>query len=375
MPRNICIVADVHIGNHKRHGGAMNAGINTRCQQALDVFDVASKKAGDLRNSDFIVAGDLVDSTSPSPQILAAVSKIYRAPEVLVPSTHIIVGNHERVSGEPGDHSLGVFSNHTLVHEKPVCRYGVIYVPHQSGVSGKDMIKNAMASLLIQDDLTVWENMLMVCHVGIEDSTTPPWLKGKGIHVSDLRKICEESGIEAVVAGDWHEHRMWSFDDGPTIVQCGALVPTGWDNPSTLAQLHPENDPYGSFIVWDPRQREMTREVLPGPRFVKTNKVSDARAIVAAAKAHGHQLYLEVTGSIDALPEITNYVRGIGWDGPLSVIPDKKDVAKRVKAATMSVTNADSMAQAVTGYVESAPFEGNPDRSEVASRVLGALKS
>lgn len=373
------IVSDVHIGNHRRHGGPMKSGINQRCQQTLDVFGLAAERCKDVRT--LIIAGDLMDSSRPSPQELAAVARaIYDHYDGLGLPT-IIVGNHEKVSDSPRDHSLGVFETDNVVHETPYLDSyrrddtGILYVPHRAALTGIDALKNAIANVLLKgDESKPWpKHVLMVCHTGIEDDATPPWLKGKGVHIDALRELCVESKIEAVVAGDWHEHRFWRFEGGLGIIQCGALVPTGWDNPSTLTQLNPKHDPYGSLICWDPGEC-LSRQVIPGPRFVKTKKVSDVAAIVHVAEEHGHQLYLEVISSVDDMKLTRDRVREAGWEGPLDVTPDKRDVDQRTQSAALSVTNASNINEAVGDYVATAVFDGEPDRDNVAKLAMSYLK-
>lgn len=373
MP-HVYLVADVHVGNHRRHGGPYTSGINLRCQQILDVLGEVVTRTAD---HDLVIAGDLMDSSYPTPQELSATRT------TLCDSDRtILVGNHEKVSDHTGDHSLGVFYDYSLLRdviEVPELKdlydsgAGILYVPHSATYSGIGALKTAVSNVMLKYDEAWPKHILLVCHTGIEDANTPPWMQGKGVHINDLRDLCVSTNIEAVVAGDWHEHRLWKFKDGPQIVQCGALVPTGWDNPSTLAQLNPASDPYGSLIQWTPGG-DLNRYVLPGPRFVKTSNAASVPDIVAAAKKYGHELYLEVVASVDAMTQVRDAVRSIGWDGPLDVTPDKKEVDKRMKSTVLSVTNADTIGQAVTAYVESTTFESDPDKTEVTKTVMRYLQ-
>ena len=55
----VCFLADLHVANHKRHGGPVKAGINRRCQHVLDALESAYKRAERLDAKAVVILGDL----------------------------------------------------------------------------------------------------------------------------------------------------------------------------------------------------------------------------------------------------------------------------------------------------------------------------
>ena len=165
------------------------------------------------------------------------------------------------------------------------------------------------------------------------------------VYNPDLPYAC---GMTSVIAGNWHKTHTWTVGEvveipavGPAIlpnlpptkdteleglrqktpcrlsaVQCGALVPTGWDNPGL--------EGYGSLWFWDISEKRSLsphtplqnhdwqgqvrsdsdlscwrREEIPGPRFIKDFRYHGHPAIYLHA-AEKHLLYgRAVTSSED----------------------------------------------------------------------------
>jgi hypothetical protein len=135
---------------------------------------------------------------------------------------------------------------------------------------------------------------VLATHVGLIDDETPPWLRNAhdAIEVERVQELMGEHNIAFTVAGNWHQHRAWSFTPAHPVVQIGALCPTGFDNPGF--------DGYGSVIIWDDgrdRGGEMgwQRIEVPGPRFVIVqgdDAVEQYRAAAERAGAGMHTLYV-----------------------------------------------------------------------------------
>lgn len=373
------VVADVHVGNHRQHGGTFTAGVNERCAKVLNVLGRSLELAVEEDVDAFVVAGDLLDVSKPRPQVLAELQRTFADARQHADWANVLVGNHEQVSADPNDHALGVLRPVATVHERPtVLRLpgtegaAVVMVPY-SPMRGVEWLEVAL-------DMALTEGkpegpLLLAIHLGVEDKRTPPWLKGAhdSIRVDDLRDLCELHGIKSVVAGNWHDHRRWEFSGGLEVVQAGALVPTGWDNPST-PRLGPRSDPYGSVILWDtvlPEGGRLKRRVLPGPRFLKTSSVSEAVRAEAEAEKLGHDLYVRLTASPDAVKEAGEALREAGVERS-EVVADPDDVRRRVEQAALSARDAETTERAVAEYVERAhPAGSELDAAEVLRLCKG----
>lgn len=347
-------VADVHLGNHAVMGGARDAGVNARARGILDVLRAAVDAAEGLGCSALVVAGDLFDDDHPCPQLLAEAAEVltaWRAMPVV-----LLVGNHDQRSTAPGDHALGPLA-HTpgvRVVDAPalVCVQG--RGPQGGGVSGDprmvylvcvpyrrepaaEVIASGVAATLRGTGLDPRIPLAVVAHAGIIDGATPPWLRDAhdALPAEALAAILAGTTREGVVdgvrrplprgprlavVGNWHGHAAWGMPpedyavtphspavpaplpSGVALVQCGALVPTGFDNPGGAGR-------YGGLIVWDapwyaPAQDAPTttpgmvyRVELPGPRF-HTLRLTPADVLTACGgdTPEGHARYRSVEG-------------------------------------------------------------------------------
>jgi hypothetical protein len=106
---------------------------------------------------------------------------------------------------------------------------------------------------------------LILAHCGIVDEYTPFFLKEdkNAIYIDKLRQLKKEfPHFVGFAAGDWHERKHWHSAHGSSldILQVGALVPTGWDNPGGHG--------YGTLATWVSANEGWSWRVLAGPRFV-----------------------------------------------------------------------------------------------------------
>ncbi|MAF30560.1 MAG: hypothetical protein CL819_15340 [Croceicoccus sp.] len=391
-------IADIHIGNHLRFArGTMEAGINRRGRLVLDAFGHVLQHELDEPDA-FFIAGDLYDEVRPEPQLLAAGMRLlgdsiewHNNPE---PPTSIIVGNHEQASNLEGDHALGVFSRMARVVEKPQAyleegkqdEAGVLVwaLPYRTDLRPQEYIESALAEMENRFDITTdYADAILLAHFGVEDQRTPPWLKGGhgSIHADVLHEIAAKAGISCVLAGDWHEHRSWRYDDGIEIVQIGALVPTGFDNPSNVAQLHPDRDPYGSVITWDnskPKGKRCSRSVVQGPRFVKTKSSAEVEAALDEASDYGHELFVQVTASADAVTAMTRHIEELQARTTMpfhfEVVADHADVRRRIESAAISAKDAETTERAIAEYVFEMPLDEDLDPQEVNRLAQGFSK-
>lgn len=282
------VIADGHLWNHKRHGGALVRGINRRAQLGLDVLRRAVSLANE-EDAKLIVAGDLVDSAGPiQPQLAAAIRNELAK---CVRGVSLILGNHDMTAD--GDHSLGVYETRYKVNvvEATLILFpgsGVCEIPFHCDIA----------------DPRIRDTQLLVGHFGVYDSTFPPFLRAskEARSVDDLFSYMRERNIRCMMLGDWHRRMVWSRHDGMTtaacglmtmpehkhdmrwIMQIGSLCPTGWDNAGL--------DGYGTVALWDTETQALTWRMLPGPRFCVARSADEEESIIAGAKRRGDTLFL-----------------------------------------------------------------------------------
>jgi hypothetical protein len=266
----VAIFADVHIGNHKINGGPTDFGVNARCRATLDVFGNAMKRAYQDDCQAIICAGDLFDTANPRAMVLAATAAEFNGEDQ--PPTYLMTGNHDQASPRYGDNALTILDHlqNVMVMDGP---------PDGNVIGGTSEKRDPGTSVLFVpfDPNIKWDPKafgasyshcsVLITHVGIETDATPPWLAGKGVRAELMAEIMDAVGAKVCLSGDWHTYQKIEIN-GKMIYQIGALVPTGWDNPGL--------DGYGSLLYLDTQTLQVTREVLPGPRFVKTQSANEA---------------------------------------------------------------------------------------------------
>jgi DNA repair exonuclease SbcCD nuclease subunit len=273
----IAFIADVHLGNHRLHGGRAVAGLNMRARLAVDSLTRACKRAKHEQCDTLVVCGDLFDSTRPEPQLVrAAADALCTFLDTDNPNgevtgeVHVLAGNHDLASSDPGDHALGPIglSQNVWVHQAPCSVFPehdlgehdleLLLVPYRAGRTA-EWLPGVVAQMSRKGN---GKHRMLALHAGILDEKTAHFLAGAhdSIEAAALTGLMLEHGIAFAAAGNWHDHRAWHDERGTAIVQCGALVPTGWDNPGL--------DGYGSLIVYDTGTRAWERIEVAGPRFI-----------------------------------------------------------------------------------------------------------
>jgi hypothetical protein len=254
----VACVADVHLANHRVHGGETVAGLNRRAEEIANALALAVQAAERAGCERFVVAGDLFDAASPSPQLVRRAQEALSASERPI-KTFIIAGNHDIVSAKEGDNALGPLRAlpHVEVVEVPrVVAAGsadLLLVPFQPGDARKWLPESVAALGLGAGN---GKPRALVTHVGIVTGATPPYLRDAhdAVELEALQALSAQ-GISAVLAGNWHGFHAWG-----NICQIGALVPTGWDNFGM--------EGYGTLAIWDSKTGKLSREEIPGPRFL-----------------------------------------------------------------------------------------------------------
>lgn len=269
----IGFIADVHIANHRKSGGPTQGGINDRCNRILEALAQVGTILDDNECDGLVIVGDLFDLDAPAPPILAATMRVVLEKLVGKHGTKVvlIVGNHDQHSDQPNDNALAPFKllgPNVVVVERPmlvpVGDAAVACVPFRKGAA-HEWFEEAVAQAVAGAGKL---ERLLAFHLGVEDSNTPHFLKGAhdAIKVEALADACAGHGITAAFAGNWHNPKRWS-SDGIDLVQCGAFVPTGWDNPGL---------DYGYVSIYETGAGNLAVQQVAGPRFTTCDGVPTA---------------------------------------------------------------------------------------------------
>lgn len=340
----IAFIADVHLGNHAVCGGPVVAGINARARETIDAL-FAAKRIADSYHARLYVLGDLFDSTKPPPQIIAEAQRVLRGTY----NTHLLMGNHDRNSDVSGDHALGPMVRQQVIASPEPMVYdneAVICLPF-SATPAKDWLPLAIESWAAECRDAKLTVAAVVAHVGLHDEgmrNANPWCADSpgAIDVALIAAAMKRAGIEYFFAGDWHMHHVWE-SDGVVVIQVGALVPTGWDNPGVK--------PYGSVLILDTDTGDFFRETIPGPRFV--NVASEAELLDYLREAEAADCTLRVrwkttpdrvAGAQDVMSRYPRIIHA-------SVHLDAKEAEKTARSAAAAATSASTVEEALGRYV------------------------
>lgn len=358
-------VADVHIGNHKRFGGPVTAGLNERCTRAVDAFALALEQA-ERRAAGLVVAGDLFDSSRAEPQVIAAVASVMAKSHCPVLA---LVGNHDQESNQHRDHALAVLEHTgTVVVEEPgvyVCTGGdwrkasptfdkghrdfeLWAVPFRHG-KGKRVLRDGLEQCAEQ---ATGAPIILTFHLGVSDDHTAKWLRTAedSIAVSELMELMFTYGIAMAFAGNWHDRRQWR-NEHCVVTQLGALVPTGWDNPGLGG--------YGSVDVPDLDAMSVEHAEVPGPRFIK------ARSLMTAPR--NPLAYVQLLVSPDDAAQVV--LASADFPGKVDVQIDTTATKAAATAAAKGARSAQTLDEAVDAYLSDAPLEEGVQRQAVVDHV------
>lgn len=368
-PTRIAFVADVHIGNHRKHGGNVVAGMNARCRGVIDALDRAVEWAKEQEVDAFVVCGDLFDTARPTPQMIAETQRVLAK----VPSV-VECGNHDKSSTEDGDHALGPLDPVATIVERPtiinVGYVDLICIPFLPGPAST-WFEQTIADVIIKEE-TGAPTRLLAFHLGVEDAHTPSYLRGANdsIKLKVVQRVMEKHNIAYAFAGNWHEHHHWYVIDGTHgVLQCGTLAPTGFDNGGL--------EGFGYVALFDTSTKpHIHLERIPGPRFLTVRGPSAADTIIKSAKKEGNTVYVrwktDINGERTAREEMTEWQdAGLidGWEA--SVEDEEAEECARV--AAKSARKAETMAEALAKFVADMPLEEGVDRNEVLARAQGYL--
>lgn len=370
----LAFAADVHLGNPSRMGGPVYGGVNERGRQVLDALDGAYAIA--LQKAEaFIVLGDLFDSSRTRPQWIAAAQQTLsadRSPQTPNPTgmnTIALLGNHDQESESPGDNALAPLKlvDGILVVETPdVYEFEtaqLLLLPFRTGDAAEWF--GPTLSTLVEQALPAKGRMrILGFHLGVKDDTTVDYLADSpdSIHIRDLQLAMATHGIHACVAGNWHDHRRWNTSAGP-VVQCGALAPTGWANPGM---------DYGHVVLIDTEKRTIQTEQVEGPRFLKAKSIEDAEKQIEDSPDHAAYIYVELKVPPADLNAARAWVGAAQASGSIhagEAIPDESGAKMQAQKAGFVARSAETLDEAVAGFVSQMPLAEGVDRADVLNQV------
>lgn len=360
-PKLAYVVADVHVGNHAVVGGETVGGINERCARILTVLSRVSRLAA-AKKAELVVAGDLFDRDNAPPPLVRGVMDAF---EPLGGRARVIVGNHDMRTMHPTDNALAPLKEMAITEPSMTL----------SGIKAIPFDPRPVAAYLGEslDKLADREGVVMCGHFGVADERTPRELQhaADAIHVDQLVGIVAPRGIKTVIVGNWHNHEEWELD-GVKVVQLGALVPTGWNNPGI--------DGYGGLAVVNTETGEVKWHSMPGPRFLAV-PFHDFEAV--CLQNPGFDLYVKVACSLEQkqqLDIIAARVRSALADNkvkPTSLVHYESDLlAPRSNIASVGATIDESTSATFTdGVIRAWLGVRAPDKAErLAALALKYIK-
>jgi len=364
-------ITDLHCWQFSRFGGPSENGLNRRAHEQLATI----KRALDIsRDCHSFTLGDVFDKVKPEPQLEKALRDIYwKAP---TESNTLLVGNHDQNSTEAGDHALGplAFENIEVVEKPYVWRtsiasklHEVWCVPFRPG-KASDWLPDVLEHLGVGEDGVTRRSpasggsvlsRTLLLHLGIRDNKTPIFLKDSpdAIDLSILRKLCSKYSIQAVFAGNWHDHNVW--DEGDLLVcQVGSLLPHSFsDGPG-----------FRGVVTYEPETSKMEKFEIPGPRFIQIE-----HAIELETLPNGCSIYLRWETSAGELATVRQTIVELVDSGVLvageALIKEDKSLAKHTVAAV-----AVSFDEAIASWISERKFKTEVDRKSVLARVQGFMK-
>lgn len=351
----IAFMADVHVGNPSTFGGPMVCGVNARGQKVLAALEGALKAAADC--DAVVICGDLFDTSNPSPQMVKRVMDlcdIRRKTLDDAPWLYILMGNHDMVSDVAGDNAIAplAYIPGVVLVEKPTAitwhaQHDLVLIPFQTGDAREwfpDAVREACKRL--SED----KPRVLAFHLGVADKNTPAFLKSAhdAIELEVLQGLMEECHIDFAYCGNWHNPHRWG-----KVIQCGALAPTGWDNPGWE---------YGMVHKLDTRTGLRSVNHIPGPRFVVASSGEQITSARVDAMQRKCELYLSLKG--DAAGQLDE-VRQMDGVFQARAVPDGEDAREATRAAAVAVRGAATLNDALARYIAQMPVGDGVERAKI----------
>ncbi len=371
----VAFVADVHVGNHRRFGGPVEIGLNRRCRHTVESFSLALQAAKDRGAEALVVLGDLFDTSRPEPQVVAAIARAIKAHGLWV---ILLAGNHDIRTDARDDHALApLFPLATIVDSPQLVQacpgvdlFLVPFSPRPAPQAIQDGIEQLLGTLAPGGHPPSAVRRVLCIHAGVIDDETPPWLRQSpdAVSVDDLTSYAEMGGMSHVFAGNWHDPALFVEDGKPTVLQVGALVPTGWDNPGWG---------YGTVALLDTKTGEIDTVFVPGPRFLTVRTEQDLLEVQVCAREAGCRLYLRVVCSPGELHLGRALLeKALGCDNPLTlgeVVVEEGERREQLHAASKAARSAFDLVGSLSAYVQGLPLEDGISRPNLLCRCLRLL--
>lgn len=374
-------VADLHLHNHKVHGGPVSGGVNQRARFILDTLHQVADLAADANNT-LVILGDVFDTVRPEPQLITGLMHALSIGE------HIILkGNHDFCSSQEGDHSLGPlnFSEFSKVVASPQIamdpsgKHGLIAIPFQPGPATEwlpQILQHMSLRGAVLEDLAECQTRSLALHLGIHDAemrAANPWVGSAqdAVPVELLFDLCRKYHIDAVFAGNWHGHKTWEDGAGDSyvkVVQVGALVPTGWDNPGI--------DGYGVASLYNDGKFQF--QFNPGSRFIVVRSWDELREFILDNKSNGNMLYVRWDTDPAGIAEATRCLQAAQDYHEIvafSVRVNKTEILAMAREAASAVRSSTTLDAALVAYVKTMALAEGVDRDEVFDRCKELLST
>lgn len=362
----VAFLSDVHVGNHRGFGGEMHSGVNDRCRLVLDTLHRALSVAEAVAVDAVVILGDLLDSPKPTPQVLGATMA------TLIPagSAALLLGNHEITSFDANDHALFPFESHDVYDVPEIHFAGGVLIPHREATI--EWIRAGFDAALVDAHHSDSELHIkwVGIHAGISDVDTPDFLEG--IPATDLLKFAEKEQVR-VFAGDWHNSQTWGGslqnEKRRSVVQCGALCPTGFDNPGL---------DYGYVWFYDTKDDFVWNEIIPGPRFFshdfeKLDLKKLKRALRTVAEdTEGYTFFIKLRAKPDQLSDAMSCARKMrAWKnvGGVRVEPDGEALHRKARSAAAAARSGETLEESLQEYLRFLDIPKGVSRKRVGERV------
>ena len=366
-------MADLHIGNHRVMASqGTRGGINTRAEQCL----AALKRAVDLsaKCDHLVVLGDLFDVDRPEVALMRATLEILAANRRQ--RVTLLVGNHDQHSALEHDHALsvaGLLPSFEVVDEPTFTFWApgiqavlIPYVPDPRAIL-EDALHEAADR---RNGLHVLRTVLCM-HAGLIDARTPPWLRDAqdAVPLALMEDLCDRYSVHAVFTGNWHNRLVAGSVERP-IVQCGTLIPTGFDNAGTE---------YGFVDGYSLQSGQHVARQVSGPRFV-TLRHSDWLPELLE-----EQLEVETTAAlyvrVEAPPGANERVRSALGEALIArcagfevvPVPVALQTSPGQEAVRIAAQGAGGAEQALREYIGTMVLPEGVDRAGVTRRALEVL--
>lgn len=388
MKTRVLFVADVHVGNHGRMARPPEAdapGINSRCAEVLRVLLGAARHAAG-HAAPLVVLGDLLDRARTDPRVLRACAEALR-PAAEAGGVFVLKGNHESLSRAEGDHGLGplaLLPGLRVIDRPEVVRlrkglpkpdvelWMVPFDPRPA----PEVLRAALPALRAQAEAGreyPAVDALLCIHAGVIADTTPPFLRDAhdAVSVEVLADLAVEYDLRAVFAGNWHDRGRWAVSPTATVLQVGALAPTGFSNPGLAG--------YGCIAGWPGEGGAEPSEVfLPGPRFVEVRTQAELDRALREGECSSHRIYLRWHVAAEDFGAAREVLAEAVADGVLAgaeAVVDPTEAVVAARTAAQAARAAPSVDAALVRYLDAAPPPEGVSPAAVLARVRGYLAS